>query len=287
GAIAGCNSSANVKKSFYSNLNSLPPVGSGTAVDSTCEMVTDDKMLTTSFVDTLNGVTGDTVTWIQSKYGDTCFNEGYPTIEGRFLQNRALTLMNGMTLRGMMHSSLQLTVSEADKDSEEYQALKQQAGEGATVYNAVTTDENGNYIPAELWTAGGLTLSVPVNSAGAKLLTVNMNNEIVTIEPDSVENGVAIFTVAAPNTFAVTDAAPQPAEATTQPAEETTPSASVKPQPSTNDATSSTKDSATKDSPGSNGTVKTGESAPVLIVLALMASFCGIMLIRRRIYIGK
>ena len=186
-----------------------------------------------------------------------------------------------------MHSSLQLTVSEADKDSEEYQALKQQAGEGATVYNAVTTDENGNYIPAELWTAGGLTLSVPVNSADAKLLTVNENNEIVTIEPDSVENGIAIFTAAAPNTFAVTDAAPQPTEATTQPAEETTPSASVKPQPSTNDATSSTKDSATKDSPGSNGTVKTGESAPVLIVLALMASFCGIMLIRRRIYIGK
>ena len=89
-----------MKKSFYSNLNSLPPVGSGTAVDSTCEMVTDDNMLTTSFVDTLNGATGDTVTWIQSKYGDTCFNEGYPTIEGRFLQNRALTLMNGMTLRG-------------------------------------------------------------------------------------------------------------------------------------------------------------------------------------------
>ena len=118
-------------------------------------------------------------------------------------------------------------------------------------------------------------------------MTVNENNEIVTIEPDSVENGVAIFTVAAPNTFAVTDAAPQPAEATTQPAEETTPSASVKPQPSTNDATSSTKDSTAKDSSGSNGTVKTGESAPVLIVLVLMASFCGIMLIRRRIYIGK
>ena len=194
--------------------------------------------------------------------------------------------MNGMTLRGMMHSSLQLTVSEADKDSEEYQALKQQAG-GATVYNAVTTDENGSYIPAELWTAGGLTLSVPVNSAGAKLLTVNMNNEIVTIEPDSVENGVAIFTVAAPNTFAVTDAAPQPAEATTQPAEETTPSATAAPQPSTTDAASSTKDSTAKDSSGSNGTVKTGESAPVLIVLALMASFCSIMLIRRRRYIGK
>ena len=287
GAIAGCNSSANVKKSFYSNLNSLPPVGSGTAVDSTCEMVTDDNMLTTSFVDTLNGATGDTVTWRQSKYGDTCFNEGYPTIEGRFLQNRALTLMNGMTLRGMMHSSLQLTVSEADKDSEEYQALKQQAGEGAAVYNAVTTDENGNYIPAQLWIAGGLTLSVPVNSADAKLLTVNENNEIVTIEPDSVENGVATFTLAAPNTFAVTGAAPQPTETTTQGAEETVPSTTVKPQPSTNDATSSTKDSATKDSPGSNGTVKTGESAPVLIVLALMASFCGIMLIRRRIYIGK
>ena len=114
-----------------------------------------------------------------------------------------------------------------------------------------------------------------------------MNNEIVTIEPDSVENGVAIFTVAAPNTFAVTDAAPQPAEATTQPAEETTPSATAAPQPSTNDAASSTKDSTTKDSSGSNGTVKTGESAPVLIVLALMASFCSIMLIRRRRCIGK
>ncbi|SCX27379.1 hypothetical protein SAMN02910436_02226 [Ruminococcaceae bacterium P7] len=286
GAIAGCNSSADVKKSFYSNLNSLAPVGSGTAVDSTCEMVTDDTMLTSSFVDTLNSATGETVTWRQSKYGDTYFNEGYPTIEGRFLQNRALTLLNGMTLSGMMHSSLQVTVSEADKDSEEYQALKQQAG-GATVYNAVTTDENGSYIPAELWTAGGLTLSVPVNSAGAKLLTVNENNEIVTIEPDSVENGVAIFTVAAPNTFAVTDAAPQPAEATTQPAEETTPSATAKPQPSTNDAASSTKDSTAKDSSGSNGTVKTGESAPVLIVLVLMASFCSIMLIRRRRYIGK
>ena len=118
-------------------------------------------------------------------------------------------------------------------------------------------------------------------------MTVNENNEIVIIEPDSVENGVAIFTVAALNTFAVTDAAPQPAEATTQPAEETTPSSTVKPQPSTNDASSSTKDSATKDSSGSNGTVKTGESAPVLIVLALMASFCSIMLIRRRRYIGK
>ena len=114
-----------------------------------------------------------------------------------------------------------------------------------------------------------------------------MNNEIVTIEPDSVENGVAIFTVAAPNTFAVTDAAPQPAEATTQPAEETTPSATAMPQPSTNDAASSTKDSTAKDSSGSNGTVKTGESAPVLIVLVLMASFCSIMLIRRRRYIGK
>ena len=118
-------------------------------------------------------------------------------------------------------------------------------------------------------------------------MTVNENNEIVTIEPDSVENGIAIFTAAAPNTFAVTDAAPQPTEATTQPAEETTPSATAMPQPSTNDAASSTKDSTAKDSSGSNGTVKTGESAPVLIVLVLMASFCSIMLIRRRRYIGK
>ena len=290
GAIVGSNSSADVTNSFYSDLNSLNPVGSGTAIDSTNKLVKDETMLTSSFVDTLNGVTDDTLTWRQSKYGDTYFNEGYPTIEGRFLQNRALNLMNGMTLKGMMHGSLQINLAEADKDSEEYQALAQQAGSGATVYNAVTTDENGNYIPAELWIAGGLTLSVPVKSADAKLLTVNENNEIVTVEPDSVENGVATFTVASPNTFAVTDAAPQPTEeTTTQPATEATSKpAEATSQPSNNDATSSTstKDSATKDSSNgtssSNGTVKTGEAVPVLIVLALAASFCGIMLIRRK-----
>ena len=174
-------------------------------------------MLSDAFVTTLNDKTDDSITWAHTKYGDTYFNMGYPTIQGRFLQQQ-MALANNILLAGLMHSSLNVSAQAMDTESDEYQAMSAAAdGQILSAYSVSTTDQNGNFIPAELWISGGVQITVPVDEGlvptgadeaaqGDAIIALTMIGEdggVITVYPDSIKDGKAVFTIAAPADFAV------------------------------------------------------------------------------------
>ena len=276
GYIAGLNNSENINKVIYHKANGIPPVGSGTELNDSNKMVDNSKMQTDEFVDTLNGATGNGVVWSRVNYNDTYLNQKYPLIQGRYLEQRTIALADNLSVSGLMHKNMQFTVTELTKDSDEFKALTA-GGALLSSYSVATTDENGNYIPAELWSSGGFKLTVPAKNS-VRMVAQDSEGKLVTISPDSFENGSAVFTVADINSFAIVAS--------------DTPS----PAPDDSDAKSSTQDSAskgiaTKDSGSStnnsNGTVKTGEAFPAMIVLTVMISVCALAFIRRKYLIDK
>ena len=206
GLIAGDSGSADVHSVFYNNVNNIQAVGpESVAIDKSNMLVENSDMLEPAFVNMLNEVTDDTITWRQTVFGNTYFNQGYPTIEGRYLYQRTQNLMNNITVSGVMHRSMCLSSTALSADSDEYKALAEQ-GKIIDAYSFVTTDESGGYVPSELWSAGSFRLSIPVNGNDIILIIENTDGEITTIDPDRVENGVAEFSVADVSCFAVAKA---------------------------------------------------------------------------------
>ena len=216
------------------------------------------------FVKIMNELTDDTVTWVQAQYGDTFFNQGYPTIQGRYHEQRELTLQNGITISGLMHSDLHIVLEELSADSDEYKALAENR-RVISAYSVRTCDAHGNYVPSELWNAGGYRMTVPTNGKNITLVALNTEGKLVNIAADKIENGNAVFTFADIKSLAVIEY-----------------SAS-----SYSDATSSTKDSA-KDkttgnsTSGSNGTVQTGEALPAVMILATLCALCAFLFMKKR-----
>ncbi|MBU5462026.1 hypothetical protein [Lachnoclostridium sp. MSJ-17] len=292
GSVAAANSSEDVHKVFYSNVNSIPAAGSVQAdesralvpLDSTNILVENTDMLKPSFAAKLNEATDDTVTWVQTKYGDTYFNQGYPTVQGIFLQQQTLTLAQNIEMSGMMHKSLNVTAQALDPASDEYKAMSAAAsGEILSAYSVSTTDADGNYIPAELWTADGVKISVPVDGNTSVVLTaLSESGEAVSIAPDSVSDGKAVFTLAAPMDFAVTASTTPDEEGTTSNTEPSTVQDATSATSATKATSASTKDSATNSSASGNGTVKTGESVPAIATTVLLAGLVLFAMFRRR-----
>ena len=259
GMIAGDNSSAAVRNVFYPDFDNIPAVGalsSAKLSDNSGLMETAD-MKKPAFVDKLNTVTDDTVAWVHTAYNNTYFNNGFPIIQGRTLNRRTLTLAENLTVSSLMHKDLQFDLQPLSSGSEEYAKLAAK-GNIIAAYSANTIDCSGNYMPAELWTAGGMKLSVPTNGRTIWLTVINSDGEVIAIAPDSVENGTATFTVADLGSFALTQTKPS------------------------DDASSSTKDSANKstDDTGRSGStvaggaVQTGEpfytGALLIVILAIV-----------------
>ena len=265
GWVAAKNSSADVENVLYPTSDSTKAFGSSTA--DTGENVTDlaaSDMKKPLFVKIMNELTDDTVTWVQAQYGDTFFNQGYPTIQGRYHEQRELTLQNGITISGLMHSDLHIVLEELSADSDEYKALAENR-RVISAYSVRTCDAHGNYVPSELWNAGGYRMTVPTNGKNITLVALNTEGKLVNIAADKIENGNAVFTFADIKSLAVIEY-----------------SAS-----SYSDATSSIKDSA-KDkttgnsTSGSNGTVQTGEALPAVMILATLCALCAFLFMKKR-----
>ncbi len=248
GFVAGVNNSTRVSNVFYSNVNGIPPIGadSDAALGTTCRLVDNTDMLTEDFVAQLNSVSDDTVTWLRTKYGSTFFNQGFPIVKGRNLTQRELSLTDNLSVRGMMHKSMKMTLTPLSADSSAYQAL-QQKGTVFSAYSVATTDANGQYVPSELWNAGGYQLLVPTNGKQVALVTQNDDGELVTITPDSVEDGMAVFTVASMSSFGLVETASENSNV----------------QPSGQNIT-----------PDANTPVQTGDSFPGWVLFTVLAALC-------------
>ena len=204
--IAGDNQTDSVKDVFYTNVDGNTPVGemSDPKLPDDSGLVSTKTMLSAAFVDTLNGVTDDSVTWLNAQYGSTSFNQGYPVIQGRYLNQRTLTLRDGIAVSSLMHDDLQIKLEPLSEDSEDYKALSA-GGSLLSAYSFGTTDKNGSFAPSELWSAGGFRLSIPSNGKSIALIVENTEGETVTVAPDSVKDGNAVFTVAEVNSIAVAE----------------------------------------------------------------------------------
>ena len=223
GYVTVYNSSDTVNNVFFNNVNSIPAIkpdeDTNVQLNDTNKLVENEVMLTQEFVETLAAVTDDSITWVRTKYGNSYFNQGYPIIQGRFLEQNTQYLTKDITISGAMHSSLKASATALDTESEEYQALQAAAdGELISAYAVSTTDKNGNFVPAELWTSGGMQITVALDGndiaptgSGDKsanrntivLIALTDDGEAVRIYPDRIENGKAVFTSVIPSDFAV------------------------------------------------------------------------------------
>lgn len=136
-------------------------------------------------------------------------NKGYPTIKGNFLKISVKSAGNNITVKGCMHENLNIKYDACGENDNEYSLLSSSIGENKIlkVYSVSMTDNNGNYIPAELWCQGEFEISVPVDNSNVQFAGMNTDGEITYYEPDSVENGIAVFTVSHPTSFAVVETA--------------------------------------------------------------------------------
>ena len=212
GAIAGINGydklTPAITNVFYLTVNGLNAVGADSAKipdDTNIGMSKSSDFQSSSFVDRLNEVSDDSVVWVHNSY----LNKGYPTIKGNFLKISVKSAGNNITVKGCMHENLNIKYDACGENDNEYSLLSSSIGENKIlkVYSVSMTDNNGNYIPAELWCQGEFEISVPVDNSNVQFAGMNTDGEITYYEPDSVENGIAVFTVSHPTSFAVVETA--------------------------------------------------------------------------------
>ena len=206
-SVAVRNNSDKIENVFYTKVNNIPTLGSSneTPLGAGCEMVNNSDMIKTSFVDKLNSVTDDSVEWIKSTYGKLVFNQSYPLVKGRFLEQRTIKAMNGkITVTGTMHSSLNAAYAQMPASDPEYAQFESVGGEGSVkaAYSVTTTDENGNYIPGQLWSSG-VTITVPVTSSSDSIVAINENGEAVKVENVVIKDNKATFEAPEAVSFAV------------------------------------------------------------------------------------
>lgn len=211
GSIAGINGydgaeNPTVKNVFYTTVNNLNAVGTDslTKPDETNKAkAKNSDFQSDDFVNELNSVSDDTVTWVRKAK----FNKGNPTIKSNFFMYNVISAGNGITIEGCMHESLNIQYNVCNEKDEEYIAITSALDKTSVsgVYSVSLTDNDGNYIPAELWCQGDYKISVPVSGTNVEFAAIDTDGQINYYKPDSVENGIAVFTVSHPMSFAVVD----------------------------------------------------------------------------------
>lgn len=210
GLIAGKNgfggSTPTVTDVFYISQGGLTAFGTtpwdtsyDTIIEKTSDVNKDDN-----FANELNSVTDTSIVkWKQNSH----LNKGYPNIEGNFYINTVKSAGNNITVQGSMHKDLNINYDLCSENSEEYKLLSSSAGKNKILktYSVSLTDNDGNYIPAELWCTDSCKISVPVDSENIQLAGINTEGNIVFCKPDSLENGTAVFTVSHPMSFAIVE----------------------------------------------------------------------------------
>lgn len=211
GSIAGINGydgaeNPTVKNVFYTSVNNLNAVGTDslTKPDETNKAkAKNSDFQSDDFVNELNSVSDDTVTWVRKAK----FNKGNPTIKSNFFMYNVISAGNGITIEGSMHESLNIQYNVCNEKDEEYSTITSALDKTSVsgVYSVSLTDNDGNYIPDELWCQGDYKISVPVSGNNVEFAEIDTDGQINYYKPDSVENGIAVFTVSHPMSFAVVD----------------------------------------------------------------------------------
>lgn len=209
GSVAGVNGydgkEPDIKNVFYSTANGLNAVGTDSekTPDNTnigTSNLSDYK--TSEFVEKLNDVSNDSVTWIQNLH----INKGNPTIEGIFMKIIVKSAGNDISVKGFMHNALNIEYQEDNKNT----LFTSSVSKNRIVksYSLNMTDKDGNYIPEELWCREGFEISVPVDNENVQLAAIDNDGNINYYNPDSFKDGKAVFTIPQLTSFAVTDTTP-------------------------------------------------------------------------------
>lgn len=237
GSIAGLNgfeteNNPKVSNVFYINMNGLKAVGTDSivkSVDSSNSIKKQSEMKDDSFTDLLNSVTNDTVKWCRGN----SINKGYPKIETQIFKQMKKKLKNGIIIEGSMHSSLDISydlleegVDEFDKlvsninsasaneESDEEPELVSYGSSNVDInddekvlkgYSVSLTDSDKHPILAELWVQGDIKISVPVEHGNVSLAGVGSDGKLIECEPQSYDNGMAVFKMSEPISFVIVD----------------------------------------------------------------------------------
>lgn len=266
GSIAGINGydgaeNPTVKNVFYTTVNNLNVVGTDslTKPDETNKAKSKNSdFQSDDFVNELNSVSDDTVTWVRKAK----FNKGNPTIKGNFFMYNVISAGNDITIEGSMHEALNIQYNVCTEKDEEYSTITSALDKTSVsgVYSVSLTDNDGNYIPAELWCQGDYKISVPVSGNNVEFAAIDTDGQINYYKPDSVENGIAVFTVSHPMSFAVVD------------------SASTNKNISDNKST----DKAVINTSNDNTTIQTGSTVCCSVLLILMFASAFVIVFKRR-----
>lgn len=228
GSIAGQNgmdskTGLEIKNVFYTTVNGLHGVGTGslqTDLDASNIAKKQSDMHTDLFVDELNRVTDASVRWCRT----STLNNGYPKIENMIFDQIEKKLDHGITVKGTMHSSMNISYTLMDESHAEYKNLvtavipdvtprgksdvapsgKKKALKG---YSVSLSDQKGNPMLADLWIQGEIEVSVPVDSEHVVLLGLDSDGQVIEATPVSYKNGVAAFRLLEPISFILADTA--------------------------------------------------------------------------------
>ena len=216
GSIAGQNgldpkASPEIKNVFYTTVNGLHGVGTGslhTDLDASNIAKKQSDMHTDSFVDELNRVTDASVRWCRT----STLNNGYPKIENIIFDQIEQKLDHGITVKGSMHSSMNISYALMDESHAEYKNLvaatisngNKKALKG---YSVSLSDDKGNPMLAELWIQGEIEVSVPVDNEHVVLLGLDSDGQVIEAKPVSYKDGVAAFRLLEPVSFILVDTA--------------------------------------------------------------------------------
>lgn len=237
GSIAGLNgydsnNNPQVDNVFYITINGLNAVGTDSLVKSLNVnniVKKQSEMKSDTFTDELNNVTDDTVKWCRNK----SLNGGYPKIESSIFKQMVKKLDNGITLKGSMHSEINISYDQVEEGSNEYNELVYEInqakaynesrdaqsvsrdtqnyisvnGEREVIkgYTVSITDKDSKPVLAELWIQGDIEVSVPVDNENVLLVGVDNAGELIECEPVSYENNTASFKISEPVSFAIVD----------------------------------------------------------------------------------
>ena len=207
-SVAVENNSENIKNVFYHNTSNASPFGTNAAYDlsSACKALTVEYMTTKEFADEMNSVTDDSIEWKHMEYNRVKMNQGFPIVRGRFIENVTVVNDAKLKIRAAIIKAMNINFVPISFLSSSYNTMRSAAGTRTMTcaYDLTAADPAGNEIPAELW-CEGITVSVPVTTNDAQIITVNDNGEAVVITPDSIENGWATFTLTEPAPFATVE----------------------------------------------------------------------------------
>lgn len=224
GSVVGLNgmeskNSPQITNVFYRKVIDLSAIGTDSAVtdtDNTVKAKEAAEMQSDAFLSELNLVTDSTVKWCRSN----TLNGGYPKIETGIFKQMVKNLNSGITVKGTMHTALNISCEPFDKSGNEYSKLIQNIKNNRKdknksidnlgrkvikAYNISLSDNSGNSVLADMWIQGEIEMSVPVENEDILLSGFTSDGKLLECRPISYKNGEAVFRLPEPMSFVIID----------------------------------------------------------------------------------